>query len=285
MKKLTNCPSWLNLSADRLSFVYIPERAEIVRKIFELSIAGLGSYTIAKQLTRQGVVPFGPLKQWDHTTIDNMLRSRAVVGEFQPKSFVGGNNKGIPIGDPIPNYYPRIVDENTFNAAQSARRRNLASGRGRKGNTLANLFDGLTSCFYCGDPVKFHRSSASKSLICSRALLLKSCVRAAWSYENFERSVLNFVCHPALADAIEPSKRELLALLARDVSVVSFDANFDNRMQLSFALKDAVTTLRVASAGSSGRIHSEARIVRDLRERRFEICLWDSKSFIGLPTL
>jgi len=285
MKKLTSCPSWLKISDDRLSFVYVPERAEIVRKIFDLSIAGLGSYTIAKQLTRQGVVPFTPSNRWEHTTIDNMLRNRAVLGEFQPKSFVGGNDKGVPIGDPVSDYYPRIIDENTFDAAQAARRQNLASGRGRKGNSLANLFNGLTTCFYCGDPVKFHRNSASKSLICSRALLLKSCVRAAWSYENFERSVLNFVCHRTLADTIEPSKRELLASLTQDIAVVAHDPNFDNRMLLSLALKDAVTTLKVASAGSSRRIHSDARIVRDLPDRSFEICLWDSKSFVGFPTL
>src|SRR5258706_15159827 len=60
MKKISACPSWLKLSEDRYSFVFVPDRAEIVRKIFELSIGGLGSYSIANHLNRQNVPPFGP---------------------------------------------------------------------------------------------------------------------------------------------------------------------------------------------------------------------------------
>jgi hypothetical protein len=283
MKKISNSPGWLEISSDRLSFVYVPERAEIVRHIFQLSISGLGSYTIAKQLARQGVAPFGTSTHWDNTTIDSMLRNRAVMGEFQPKSFAGGSKKGVAIGKPIPDYYPAIIDEPTFLAAQQARRHNLACGQGRKGNELANLFPGLTTCFYCGDPVKFHSNGPSKSMICSRALLLKSCVRAAWSYGDFERSVLTFICHPALALAIDPAKRDKLASIVSDLRTISIDGTFDNRMGVSLSLKDTVTTLRVAAAGSSPRTHPDSIIARDLQERRFEISLWHGQSLIGLP--
>jgi len=74
-----------------------------------------------------------------------MLRNRATVGEHQPRSYVGGSKKGTPIGDPISAYYPPVIDEATFQAAQEARRRNLLTGRGRKGNNIANLFTGLPS--------------------------------------------------------------------------------------------------------------------------------------------
>jgi hypothetical protein len=40
IKKLMGCPAWLGLSEDRASFVFIPDRAKIVQRIFELSIAG-----------------------------------------------------------------------------------------------------------------------------------------------------------------------------------------------------------------------------------------------------
>jgi Recombinase len=68
-KKFTNCPSWLTLSEDRASFIFMPDRAEIVRKIFELSIAGLGGYTMAKQLNNKRVPAFGLSKKWDQSTI------------------------------------------------------------------------------------------------------------------------------------------------------------------------------------------------------------------------
>jgi hypothetical protein len=284
MKKISSCPGWLEVSTDRLSFVYVPERAEVLRNIFQLSISGLGSYTIAKQLTRRGVPPFGTSKQWDNTTIDSMLRNRAVIGEFQPRSFAGGSKKGVPIGDPIPNYYPPIIDEKTFLTAQEARRHNLASGRGRKGDHLASLFSGVTTCFYCGDPVKFHRNGQSRSLICTRALLLNDCVRAAWSYDDFERSVLNFICHPALPLAIDSTRRDALASLVDDIKTIAVSGDFDNRMQVSLSLKEAVTVLKVASGGTSTRTHPDSLIARDPPERRFEIALWGGQSFICPPS-
>jgi hypothetical protein len=54
MKKISACPSWLDLSEDRRSFVFVPQKAQIVREIFALSIGGLGSYAIADRLNRKG---------------------------------------------------------------------------------------------------------------------------------------------------------------------------------------------------------------------------------------
>ena len=142
MKKISACPSWLDLSEDRRSFIFVPKKAEIVQMIFQLSIGGLGSYAISDRLTRQNVAPFGPSQKWDHTTIDSMLRNRATVGEYQPKTYTGGSKKGVPVGAPIPGYYPAVIDEATFAAAQVARQRNLVVGRGRKGNNIANIFTG-----------------------------------------------------------------------------------------------------------------------------------------------
>src|SRR6202140_530405 len=147
-KKLSACPGWLRLSEDRTSFIFMPDRADIVRTIFELSIAGLGGYTIAKQLNAKKVPPFGPSPKWDQSTIHNLLRNRATIGEHQPKQY--RNRKEFPVGDPVPNYYPAVIEEGLFSAAQVARQRNLVSGRGRKGRFITNLFAGIPTCAYCG---------------------------------------------------------------------------------------------------------------------------------------
>ena len=97
------------------------------------SIGGVGGYSIANYLNKQNVPAFGPLPKWDHSTIDSMLRNRATIGEHQPKSYAGGCKKGVPNGPPISNYYPAVLDEATFEAAQRARRQNLVASRGRKG--------------------------------------------------------------------------------------------------------------------------------------------------------
>ena len=79
-KKLMGCPGWLELSEDRESFIFLADRAEIVRKIFEASVAGLGGYAIAKMFNEKRVPVFGPSPNWDQSTIHNMLRNRAVIG-------------------------------------------------------------------------------------------------------------------------------------------------------------------------------------------------------------
>jgi len=75
-KKIKNAPGWLGLAEDRESFVYLPDRAKIVREIFDLSISGFGGYAIANLLNQKKIPGFGSSKRWDQSTIHNMLSSR-----------------------------------------------------------------------------------------------------------------------------------------------------------------------------------------------------------------
>lgn len=286
MKKISACPRWLSLSDDRRSFVFEPERAAIVRMIFELSIGGLGSYAIAERLNRQGVRPFGPSTTWDNTTVDSMLRNRATLGEFQPKSWAGGHKRGIPIGLPLANYYPAVIDEATFQAAQAARRRHLASGRGRKGNNYANLFTGIATCSYCSSPIKIRNSSnpTAKTMVCEQVLDGTSCVRNAWSYKNFEASVLHFLVHPALMQQIQADQKKVLGDIVCRIRELGEDEDYDLRTDIALMLRNVVAELRLANAGRKS-LTSEpgAMIRRDNRERYFELKLWNGPSYIGLP--
>jgi hypothetical protein len=284
MKKISACPGWLELSHDRTAFVLVPERAEIVRKIFDLSISGLGSYFIADHLTRQKVPPFGASRKWDHTTIDSMLRNRATTGQYQPKSWAGGNKKGVAVGAPISNYYPAIIDEETFEAAQRIRRQNLAAGRGRKGNNYANLFTGLTTCAYCNGPVKFHSNKDYKSLICAQVLENAGCIRAAWSYKNFESSVLSFLAHPAFVERFTGDRKGALSKLAERIRRLLAPDAYDVRLEIALLLKQMSTELTLANAGSDPRpILPNALIRRDKPERFFEIGLWNGPKYRGIP--
>jgi hypothetical protein len=284
MKKISACPGWLKLSEDRCSFIFLPDRAEILRKIFELSIGGLGSYSIANHLNRQGVPAFGPSTSWDHTTIDSMLRNRATLGEHQPKSYAGGSKKGVPVGAPIPGYYPSVVDEATFQAAQLARRRNLAIGRGRKGHNITNIFTGLTTCAYCSSPVKFHSNGNSKSLICTKVLNGTGCIRVAWSYRNFESSVLHFLAHPALVEGLKDEKRRIMVELVGHTRQLSGLDTYDARFGIASILKHALSELKVASAGSDPTpTLPDALIRRDNPDRFFEIKLWNGPPYVGIP--
>jgi hypothetical protein len=269
-KKISACPAWLGLTEDRTSFVFLSDRAAIVKMIYELSIAGLGGYTIAKRLTAKNVPVFGPSPKWDQSTIHNMLINRATVGEYRPKRKLNG--KVISIGAPIPDYYPPVINESLFQAAQAARQKNLSSGRGRKGRLITNLFAGLPTCAYCGSQVKFYSNGKDKSLICSKVLAGQGCYRMAWSYRNFESSFFQLIETRGLDRTIEASEREILETLSGHIRVLPGANVYDARIAIAINLKANLAVLRIASAGSSpspGEPH--ARIRRDHPGRHFEI--------------
>jgi hypothetical protein len=280
-KKISAAPSWLGLTDDRTSFVFLPDRAKVVQKIFELAIGGMGSYAIANYLDDQKVPPFTQSPQWDNTTIDSMLRNRATYGEYQPKSFAAGHKKGVPSGPPISDYYPAVIDKSTFESAQVARQQNLAH-RGRKGNHLANIFGDLCACAYCASEIMFHRISNVQVLVCERVLHDGGCSRSAWTYKDFETTVLAFLAHPALLDKVHGEQRKLLLRLVEEINGLSSDQpqRYARRVNISILLKQIVSGLLVHSAGSL-RLprHSSAQIRKDMDGRFIEIELRHGPSY------
>jgi hypothetical protein len=281
-KKLMGCPAWLGLSDDRTSFVFLPDRAKIVRSIFEASISGLGGYTIANQLNAKKVPAFGPSPKWDQSTIHYMLRNRATIGEHQPKRI--RNGKRIPEGDPISNFYPAVIEESLFLAAQIARQENLVSGRGRKGRLITNLFRGIPTCAYCSSPVKFKSKSNIKSLICSTVIENHGCYRIAWSYKDFENSFLEFVKNRASDPTIEQQEREPLEELVRHIRALSGPEVYDARVGIAASLKATVSELKIASAGPTPVAGKPAARIRlDRAGRYFVVRFRSGPTHTGFP--
>jgi DNA-binding CsgD family transcriptional regulator len=273
-KKMTHCPAWLGLSEDRTSFVFMPDRAKVVREIFELSIAGVGGYTIAKRLNAKGVPAFGPSPKWDQSTIHNMLRNRATIGEYQP----GKYRDKIPTEIPVRDYYPAVIEESLFNAAQQARERNLRSGRGRKGRLITNLFAGLITCGYCSGQVKLHRNGQGNSLICETVLGRGECPRFRWTLQDFENSF--FEC----LEKDEVDSRISLAV-ARFRAVErgkSEHGIYEARADMVQILRATVSELTILSAGvAPSPTKPRADIRRDHPNRSFTVRFLDGSSRSG----
>jgi hypothetical protein len=271
-KKYKACPSWLALSEDRSTFVFLPERAAIVRRIFELSLTGLGCYTIAKQLDHQNVPAFGPSGRWDQSTIHKMLASRATIGEHQPKRYVGA--KEYPFGDPVRNYYPAVIEEDLFVAVQEARQKNLKQGRGRKGKYITNLFSKSLMCAHCGGPVKFHSNKSYKSLICVAVLKNRGCFRRAWSCGDFERSLFDFLLKLETEQTLEESERRTLSEITPHIRALEGPSLYDARVRIAAALPKTISELKLGPAGLPPTPdHSSGRILRDQPGRFFEVRL------------
>jgi hypothetical protein len=220
-------PAWLELSEDRTTIRENYERVEVVKKIFQWCLQGLGTILIIKRLEEEGIEPLGapaniklrrsaesrnrqPAK-WHSSRIARILHDRAVLGEYQPRKNIKGQPDGVIFG-----YYPQIIDEETYYRVQQARKsRNVRvskKGAGRKGKTVSNLFSGIAVCGYSlNDNRGLHRcagnsepmvyiNKGNKYLIrylqCSR---LKNgntgcdLCRKLWRYDYFETAFLTHV--------------------------------------------------------------------------------------------
>ncbi len=195
-QKLTKiCPGWLTLSPDRRSFKVIDEHRKTVEYIFELSDQGMGSYSVTKSLNEQKIPPFGRSALWNQSYVTKILQNRAVLGEYQPHILLDGKRK--PEGEPIADYFPRIIADGLFYRVQQARRSRGVGSGGPRGESQRNLFTHIAKCGYCGSPMHLvNKGTGPKGgiyLRCHRAMVGGECTRVSWKYDEFEQSFLFFV--------------------------------------------------------------------------------------------
>lgn len=141
------CPRWLAVKPDRSGYEVIPERAESVKKIFELTAEGQGNVMIARRANLEGWAVPGKASSWHPTLITKLLNNRAVLGEYQPHSKSG--TKRVPVGEPWPDYYPRIVTDALFTKARASKATRAQLPR-RRDDRYLNIFQGVIKCGTCG---------------------------------------------------------------------------------------------------------------------------------------
>lgn len=208
------CPAWLTLNDDKNEFEFIPEKRAIVEEIIQMIMSGLGKTAIAKRLNSQGIPTISPSKHrrsktyeivgsvnpdrvWQESYITKITKNRALIGEFQPHKTVDG--KRVPEGDPIKDYFPRMLTDEEFALLQDVVSERGRKSGGRRGRNFGNLFTGLVKCGYCGSTMVFvdkgidkrngnRDQTKNKFLVCSKAKRggLNGCHFVPWTYAEFE---------------------------------------------------------------------------------------------------
>ncbi|MDF5014260.1 recombinase family protein [Vibrio parahaemolyticus] len=190
-------PDWIKL--ENGSYHLIPERAAIIKRIFQLNNDGLGAIAISRLLNEEKIPAWGRSKTgWQTSYIKKILKARTVLGEYQPHLVI--NKVRTPEGEPISGFYPAVIDPNTFKLAQlTMKARGNGSSCFRK-NLVNNLFTGLVKCKHCGNTM--HRINKGKPpkggqyLLCSLAKTRAvnkdgiSCKRASIRYQKVEDAIL-----------------------------------------------------------------------------------------------
>jgi DNA invertase Pin-like site-specific DNA recombinase len=117
-------PAWMEMKGGEPRL--IPERAAVIRRIFQMSADGYGNTKIVSTLHREGVPSFGEAVvnpgrsrsqfsgKWTRPYVRLILNDRRALGEFQPHKI-----DGTPEGPPRKGYFPAVVSEDEFLLAQA----------------------------------------------------------------------------------------------------------------------------------------------------------------------
>lgn len=136
---LRTLPGWVEIKDKKIRL--IPERAAVIRRCHQMAQDGYGVNLITKTLNDEKVKPWGKSKLWGEAVVYRLLTARSVIGEWQPGEGGRGGRERKKVGDPIPNYFPRVVSDDVFYATQEAIKKRHGF-RGRRGKHV-NLFAGL----------------------------------------------------------------------------------------------------------------------------------------------
>lgn len=187
-----NCPNWLTLATGedgKKHYVVIPERAELLVRMFELAASGLGKRSIAKTLNDEGCKPWRGSNKWAESSLHFLLKWPAAMGIYQPCRLDPETRRRIPEGPPIEGYYPQVVSNELWQRAQC---RTQAPRGPRRPNTH-NLFTGLVIDAYNDCKMHFNEKTSAgitRSYLCTARIRPDGIKSQMWPYDHFERTVL-----------------------------------------------------------------------------------------------
>lgn len=138
-------PAWLELSSCRRFVEPIPAKVGVVTRIFELYAEGIAATQIARKLNADNVPTFRGGDGWGCGAVRRLLESRSTIGEYQHNSRAMGHT----IGDPVANYFPAVISNQLWQAANAPRSGHKREGRGRS-IQVRNLFADIARCGSCG---------------------------------------------------------------------------------------------------------------------------------------
>jgi DNA invertase Pin-like site-specific DNA recombinase len=264
-------PGWLRLIDGK--FEVIPERADLVRRIFSMSASGRGKTAIARTLNAEGVPTWKKGNGWHAAVVHQILSNPAVIGRYQPhtKRHEDGSRVAVrkPAGPPIEGYFPAILDS----PGDFYRTGRGVSGKGA--SAPVNALAGLARCASCGGAMHYVGGGISTPkpyayLACDGQRRRGTCAAKAVRYD---------VVIEALLLAMEDGEINLRGILAGGASERQQELQrdleaTDGRIAEAEAgvarLLDVLERLP-ASAAIEARLAETEATLGELRQRKVEL--------------
>ncbi|MDD9156280.1 recombinase family protein [Aliivibrio sp. S4TY2] len=187
-KRTTICPLWMKISEDKKSFELIPDRARVMRRIIDMKLNGMGCQRIASTLNEEGV-PYFNGKTWSTRIVLKYCKMIQLYGAFQRVRHVRTEHctQKQPWGDVEQNYYPALIDEQTFLRLKNS----FKKSGGRQTGAFSNLFSGLLCCPKCGSSMSYYKPNrGSLKVRCRKQLDKQGCDQRALNYEEIEERLI-----------------------------------------------------------------------------------------------
>jgi DNA invertase Pin-like site-specific DNA recombinase len=225
-------PAWLEERNGKPAL--IPERATIVKRIFERFLAGAGQERIARELNQDKVPCWGygtraAAEHWRKSYVAKILRNPATAGALIPhiEEHDAKTEKVRKVAQPaIRDYFPAAIDMATWE-----RTRTLLKATGRTRGPVANILAGLAKCPDCKGAMervyKGAKNGAAK-LVCSWAKHGGVCTSRGVGLSEIERALAGQKFTP-------PHPDEALQIALRDA-----DATVEAKRDAIQNLVDAI---------------------------------------------
>ena len=130
-------PCWLKWDEQQDKPVVIEEKAKAVRRIFELSLNGLGVQSIIRELEGTPCISKSNRSRWNTRLVYRILTDKSVIGHYSHTT------------PTVAGVFPMVVSEADFYASceKLKQRSSFTAPRKYENN---NLFTGLCKCAACG---------------------------------------------------------------------------------------------------------------------------------------
>jgi DNA invertase Pin-like site-specific DNA recombinase len=238
-------PGWVRCVDGRL--VLDEVNAETVRRMFALAREGYGATAIAQRLNADKTPVMGrkeiaargqedvPVAErvrrpvlWSGSLVWHILTSRATIGEYVPY-----RRRGKDASPGVPNYYPSVIDPETYHAVRGAIASRGKVGRGRRGKRV-NLFAGLLVDARDGGSLSYWNNGGHPPVLISvNAKEGKGVPWVSFPAEPFEEAVLSKLTEIKASDIQTDNKA------ARRVETIAGQiAALDNLIKLWTAKMD-----------------------------------------------
>jgi DNA invertase Pin-like site-specific DNA recombinase len=174
-------PAWLKASADGKSWVEIPEKVNVIKRIYQMAYDEMGQQRITKVLNDEKVPTMEDAAHWTQGVVGAILRNPSVMGQFSQK------RGGVQV---IDDYFPPVIQKDRWHAVQDgiAKRHRKGSSRGE---LVSNLFSGMSYCFYCGSRTRFVPTYRGTAYVhCLNAYSNGGCTARQFPYRAAEKAIL-----------------------------------------------------------------------------------------------